>query len=224
MANDISGTVNPESGSGELNINLKTFVLIGGTITRPCTVCVGDTTPQDGIKDGHCSGGVIPCDVDGFDATFAPQDVNEGLSLDCKTTTNISGAGLKINLTFTTGHSELAFENKCDSPLDLLDCACGVCTGDTSLACRNDAECATAGVGTCTTYGGGAAKKRQPNSCSDNTCTDIGQALGRCNAGAGGDSTTFCDGSDGPVVKDSFSATTRETATVPIATTRTRSP
>ena len=192
LANDLSGTVNPDNGSAALNVNLKTFVMTSGTITRPCPVCVGDTTPFDGQKDGLCAGTATQCDTQGFDASFAPQDVNEGLSMDCRPTSNISGGGLTINLVFTTGHTQLAFENLCESPLNALDCACGVCSGDSTFPCRNDTECANLGAGTCTSKGAGV--NRRPNDCSDLTCTDNGNEKGICNSGNPSDTLHFCDG------------------------------
>ena len=103
-------------------------------------------TCQDGANNGN------PCDVQGYSATFAAGANNQGLSLDCPPAPlgNISGSGLNIPLELTTGASSLPFDNQCDSPLGFLDCACGQCSGDTSLPCRNDAECALAGAGTCT--------------------------------------------------------------------------
>jgi hypothetical protein len=198
LLNDISGTANPDTGSSELNITLKSKTHTGGTTTQthPCPVCVGDTIPRDGDPTGTCRGGLRDgeaCDVDGFDATFASQAAGEGLALDCPPhpTTNISGSGLFIPFNFTTGHTELGFETKCDPPLGALDCACAVCTLDATRACRNNAECT--GVGTCTTHGGGAAKLRQPNSCENAApCQPIGDDKGQCNGV--NDVLQFCDG------------------------------
>jgi hypothetical protein len=70
-----------------------------------------------------------------------------------------------------------------------LACACGVCTGNTLLPCRNDAECADVGAGTCTSIGSGLP--RVPNDCGDGTCTPIGGDSGTCLAGP---NDTYCDG------------------------------
>jgi hypothetical protein len=117
--------------------------------------------------------------------------LTSGLSLDCPPPAlgNISGSGLNINLELTTGASTLPFSNACDSPLGFLDCACGQCSGNGALACRDDAECTLAGAGTCTSFGSGLA--RQPNGCNDGVCTGIGGDKGTCLAGP---SDNYCDG------------------------------
>jgi hypothetical protein len=194
LSADVTGTVNPDTGGAELNVSLLTLVYLGVGIPRPCPVCVGDTTPFDGILDGTCEGGQnggLPCDVDGFDATFAPQADGLGLSLDCRPNLgqNVSGAGLVIPLEFTTGHTELAFESNCDA-IPMAACACGVCNVTQTQPCRNDTECP--GGETCTSKGSG--QNRQPNDCSNLVCTDIGDEKGECQAGAPSDSLKFCDG------------------------------
>jgi hypothetical protein len=195
LAADISGTADIELGSSTLDVDLKTLVHTGGTgtLTRPCPVCLGDIDARDGSRDGVCVGGNNdgdPCDSQAFDATFAPAP-SEGLSLDCVpgTATNISGTGLTIGLNLTTGNSSLPFANPCDSPLGFLDCACGVCTGDSTQPCRDDSECASAAAGTCASHGSGV--NRQPNQCSDLTCTAIGDDKGECQ---GGPLDRSCDG------------------------------
>jgi hypothetical protein len=195
LAVDVTGTSDPDGGTGEISLSLSTLVHLGEGLSNPCPVCAGDTTPLDGVKNGVCENGANdgnPCDVMGFSATFANPANNEGVSLDCppEQLANISGSGLNITLELTTGSSSLAFENSCDSPLGFLDCACGVCSGDTTLACRNNTECANAAAGTCTAVGSGVA--RQPNECSDLTCTQVGiTETGTCLAGP---NDTFCDG------------------------------
>jgi hypothetical protein len=117
--------------------------------------------------------------------------------LDCPPAlaSNISGSGLIIPLEFTTGHTELAFENDCEAPLNFLDCACGVCNGNISLPCRNDGECAAQAAGTCTSKGGGSAANRKPNGCDDVVagCQPIGDDKGQCDGGAV-DEQPMCDG------------------------------
>jgi hypothetical protein len=195
LALDVTGTSDPDTGTGEIALNLSTLVFLGEGLSNPCPVCVGDVTDLDGVKNGTCSGGANngdPCDVMGYSASFANAADDEGVSLDCppEQLSNISGSGLKIGLELTTGASSLAFENSCDSPLGAFDCACGVCNGDTTLPCRNDTECSNAGAGTCTSFGSGVA--RQPNECGDLTCTQVGLTeMGTCLAGP---TDMFCDG------------------------------
>ncbi len=185
---DISGTTDIEAGSSQATVELRSVVHTGITLTQPCPRCAGDTTAQDGNRDGTCVGGPRdgqPCDVQGFDATFGDT------STDCPPATgqNISGQGLRIDLALTTGASSLPFGTQCDFPLTALNCACAVCSGDTSIPCNDDATCASASAGTCSSNGGGAA--RAPNGCSDLTCTDLGGGFGKC---MNGPDVKFCDG------------------------------
>jgi hypothetical protein len=193
LKQDITGTSDPDAGAGALSVALSTLVHLGEGLTSPCPVCVGDTTPLDGVKNGTCTNGPNngqPCDIQGYSATFAAGSNNEGLSLDCPPSqlANISGSGLNIPLELTTGATILPFENSCDSPLGFLDCACGMCSGQTDLPCRNDQECIDAGAGTCTSIGSGVA--RVPNDCADGVCTPVGDK-GTCEAGP---NDTYCDG------------------------------
>lgn len=227
LKTDITGTSNPETGEGELNISLSTLVNLGVIgLTYPCGVCGNDPVPQDGVRGGVCEGegprDGLSCDIQGFSAAFAPPKTcldgdqignpcvddsdcvklktagvdgvcaqTKGLSLDCPPSPlkNISGAGLNIDLALTTGASSLAFENKCDGALSFLDCACGVCSGDESIPCRNDTECDVLGAGTCTSIGSGL--ERVPNACNDGDCAPIGGGYGVCLAGP---KDLFCDG------------------------------
>jgi hypothetical protein len=83
----------------------------------------------------------------------------------------------------------LPFGTQCDFPLNSMSCACAVCSGDTTVPCNANADCSGIGAGTCTSNGGGAP--RQPNACSDLTCTDIGGGKGECDAGP---DVNYCDG------------------------------
>jgi hypothetical protein len=194
------------------------LVNLGAGLTTPCPLCVNDTAPLDGVRTGTCEGGArdgLTCDIQGYSASFAPENtcrdgtalgnacttdadcpgsvcaLTNGVSLDCPpdSLANISGSGLNINLELTTGASSLPFSNDCDSPLGFLDCACGQCSGDGGLACRDDAECALAGAGTCTGIGSGVS--RVPNQCNDGVCTPIGGDRGTCLAGP---DDKYCDG------------------------------
>ncbi len=191
LENDITGTLDPDSGEGEQNVVLRAVIHTGIALNKPCPICVDDTTAQDGIQDGVCDGGTrdgLGCDVQGFDATFAP---GEGVSLDCTPAAlqNITGQGLLLDLSLASGSSSLPFALACDFPLNAFACACAVCTGDASQACNSDAECAATLTGTCTSSGGGTP--RQPNACSDLTCTDVGGGVGECDAGP---DVMACDG------------------------------
>jgi hypothetical protein len=216
---DLTGTSDPDAGEGEIAITLRTRVFLGvNGLSQPCALCVNDATPFDDVKSGTCVGGTsdgLSCDIQGYSPSFAPPGtcaagpdlgnactsdadcdasvcaLTNGLSLDCTASqlSNISGEGLFIPLELTTGSTSLAFENSCDSPLEALDCACGQCSGNAALPCRNDGECAAALAGSCTAIGSGV--NRVPNQCANGTCSPAGDDKGTCLAGP---NDTFCDG------------------------------
>jgi hypothetical protein len=191
LESDLTGTIDPDSGEGEQSISLRAVIHTGIALNKPCPVCVGDPVAQDGIKGGTCDGGTRngqDCDVQGFDATFA---ANAGVSLDCipAPLQNISGQGLALDLNLTSDSVSLPFNTSCDFPLNSESCACAVCSLDASQTCNSDAECAATMTGTCTSAGGG--QNRQPNACSDSTCTDMGDGSGECVAGP---DVMACDG------------------------------
>ena len=195
LSEDVTGDIEPSLGTGQnISIHLSSVVYLGTSLTVPCPVCQGDVTPFDGVKEGTCIEGANPgadCDVMGYSATFANAADNLGLSLDCppEQLDNISGSGLNIPLELTTSSSSLPFANACDAPIADEDCACGVCSGDQTLPCVDDAACADALAGTCTSIGSGVS--RNPNQCSDSICTDLGGEIGTCDAGP---TDTFCNG------------------------------
>jgi len=196
LAVDVSGSVVVDSGDFDLNLALGTRVFTPGVVLQPCPVCEGDITPNDDVQDGTCAGGSPndgnPCDTHGFDETFASATNDKGLSLDCApgAVTNISGEGLQIDLPLTTGSHSLGANNACDAPLGAYSCFCGQCSGDTLVACRDDAECAGAGIGSCTAIGGNG-DSRQPNEClSFSNCVDVGDENGECSDVNQG----YCDG------------------------------
>ncbi|HYB98533.1 MAG TPA: hypothetical protein VEC57_05295 [Candidatus Limnocylindrales bacterium] len=185
LATNVTGTANPDNGTSELNLDLRAVVHLGGSGTQPCPVCEGDVTAQDGLKNGTCTGGPAgvngdPCDVQGFDLSFAkPEhfDAVAGVSLDCPPSSgqNFSGSGLIIDLNLTTGTAQLPFEDNCDGVASGELCACGVCSGDGATPCRTDAACSGLGLGVCTN---GAGPDRNPNGCTGYVC-ETGTALDR---------------------------------------------
>ena len=202
LDSDPTGTANLDTGAITLDTSIRSKVHSTSAVTEPCPVCSGDTTAHDGARDGTCIGGEHdgnPCDTQGFHGTFANEDDGVGLSLDCPPLAgqNVSGAGLALGIDLTTGTATLPFQTNCEAPFPpppAFVCACGVCSLDTGLACVNNADCDLGTQGTCTTNGGGLAASRQPNACSDVTCTDVGGDRGECSAGGPSDALKYCDG------------------------------
>jgi len=193
LAADAGGTVNPGGGGAELVLQTRGFTYLGTRQLQPCPVCSGDTTPQDGVPDGTCNDGPrdgLACDGQGFDATFASSSSGLSLSLDCPPSpgSGITSSGQDIAMTLTTGTSTLPFATSCGGPLAGIACACAMCSGAPTKPCASNADC-TGVEGTCTSSGSGVSQ-RQPNSCSDLTCTDIGGGRGVC----GADTQSYCDG------------------------------
>jgi cysteine-rich repeat protein len=96
---EITGTANPDLGSGEIQASLRASVFLGYTTDMPCAVCGGkcsndnsgcifdedcdmgatcnQDTPGDGNRDGVCirdasahTGSGEPCEIDGMNASF----------------------------------------------------------------------------------------------------------------------------------------------------------
>lgn len=223
---DITGTANPETGEGAQNLHLRSLVYLGLSQEQPCSLCGGvctagqpstvgcirdsqcDSVPNsgdgvcdveadtmnDGVKDGRCIGGTdsgSPCDVNNIDATFGPTSLDCGLPIGA----NASGLGLQINLALTTASQSMPFGIECENPF-YSPCACAVCTGNQSVACNSNAECALIGAGDCNSKGGANAADRFPNACDTDSfvCTDTGAEGGGFNGQCDSKTDTFCDG------------------------------
>lgn len=186
-----------------------TCVAPAGSVGNPCAVDLNcdtaagsgdgvcgnyDGAPKDGVREGTCIGGLNAgqsCDVDAYHSSFpAPGPSLAGMSLDCfpDPGKNVSGTGLKISLTQTTGTAALPPASiTCGfPPFVTYDCPCGQCSNDTSLPCSSDSQC---GAGTCVRDGNGAPL---PDQCSTTTdCIDVGGGIGECNSGP---VDLLCDG------------------------------
>jgi hypothetical protein len=195
VESNITGTANPDTGAGDLMVHLNTIVHTGDSISRPCPVCRGDDTAQDGARDGVCVGGTrdgLTCDVQGFDLSFAPTDPalpQDGVSLDCPPADGQAIGTLKINLPLTTGTSTKDAVDPCESPKQALNCFCGVCSGDTTISCDSDANCAGVCVGGLSAGNSCVTSANCPGSCSGGTnnggtCTSNSACTGSCTGGS----------------------------------------
>lgn len=189
------GEVNVDEGSGTIELHLAEKIFLGESLFRPCPICVNDTTPADGMRNGACIGGInngATCDAQAYNSTFPPP-TGALYSLDCfpDPDGDISGPGLKLEIPLTTGRTELSADLPCaeDGPYADLDCPCLVCSGNPAIACHDHATCTEAGAGSCSSIGGG--RQPQPNACDFGICDDIGGEQGLC---ADGPNSTSCDG------------------------------
>jgi cysteine-rich repeat protein len=159
--------------------------------------CSGfDSAAGDGQREGTCHGGVnegLSCDVDAYNVSFpAPATPGEaGMSLDCfpDSGKNVSGSGLRISLTQTTGTSALPEANiTCGfPPFVTYKCPCGQCSNDVSIPCSTNDQCPAGG--TCVSDGNGLPLPDQCNTTGG--CIDIGDGQGQCD---GGPTDKLCDG------------------------------
>ena len=189
----------------------------------PGGTCTLDAVADDGIRGGTCFEGRnagLSCDVGGQNTSFpafAGEEGGAGYSLDCLPDIgkNISGAGLIIKLTQSTGTTELDSNVSCGGQNPGLNCPClqcsaepafpcnsdadcagqqGVCTGSAAVRCDDTSDCVALGVGTCTPStcsASGGSNFPRPNDCDQGLCEDQGGGKGLCSLGP---DETFCDG------------------------------
>jgi hypothetical protein len=147
-----------------------------------------DPTPNDGLRGGTCYQGKddgSSCDIDSVNTTF-PSPGGGGHSLDCFPTNgkNVSGAGLKIDITQTTGTQSLSSNVPCGAIGVPRLCQCGECSNDPGIPCTSNGDC---GAGTC----GAELGLAVPNQCDGEGCTDTGDGItGECTTGP---DDTSCD-------------------------------
>ena len=154
----ISGDFNCQEGCGTSDILLESQVFLVQDIAKPCPICSGDDTPNDGVKNGTCDSGTTPgaaCDVGAIDANFGET------SLDCQPTGSSVGE-LEIALSpTTTGTVSVDSSVDCLSPFfDPGACYCpgqiqpnactdGVCTNNQCASGPIDGLCSNANFRSC---------------------------------------------------------------------------
>ena len=156
------GVVNLETGEFDYEV-LNQRITLGPGFSE---VCVGDTTPDDGVEDGTCADSGVPCDV----ATLSP---NGNLSFQCSWTPNVIDFALPAHGASTGGFRwEMdATRPNCTVPgAESLQCWCGVCTEGDNIPCQSDADCE---AGTCGSAGGdGLVVLTLPNLCAPGETCD----------------------------------------------------
>jgi cysteine-rich repeat protein len=199
FSEDVSGTANVDVGEGSITTRLRSKVYLGEDLARPCPYCEGDPVENDGVRGGHCVLGPNDgqdCDSNGFNTTF-PGPTGGGHSIDCFPSNgkNVSGAGLRIELTQSTGHHEMKISGDAICgfpPLIKIPCWCLQCTGDGSVSCTSNEECAALGLGTCTSAGVGD-RPDAINTCDGTSkCVPVegSDLFGECEVGP---DDQFCD-------------------------------
>ncbi len=128
----ISGTANPDTGSGASTANLTSSVFSGLTVDRPCPVCSGSGfntagTCSDGPRAGQS------CTVHGTSALFG------NTSFDCPPNPGGNIGNLNIALNPTTGTSQLAPSKTCTA-IPFTGKAC-YCTGQKQANACDDGQC-----------------------------------------------------------------------------------
>jgi len=196
LREDIIGTGNVDTGQGSISSALDSRAYLGINLFLPCPYCDGDDVFNDKIRNGTCVGqGPTEgqsCDTNASSATF-PSPGGGGSSIDCLPDPgkNVSGTGLKIAFTQSTGTSTLSNDVPCGFPPFVAeDCHCGLCSNDPSglIPCSSDGHCPEGGI--CQRVGN---LDPRPNGCNDTTqcVAPEGESVGEC---ATGPENSFCDG------------------------------
>jgi hypothetical protein len=180
----ITGTANiassgSHSGEGQASLKLEAAVHNGPTVDQPCPVCVNDTTPRDGVKNGTCSGGAKdgqPCDVSGTNIFFG------AVSFDCPPLHGANIGNLKVQFNpATTATTTLATNGvKCSGPgFTSQECPCDTCADTAAEACNSNADC-PAGVPCGAKRCVGGTNVGTPcaaaSECPNGSCGKLGQA------------------------------------------------
>jgi hypothetical protein len=139
----ISGTANVETGQASTSALLTSRVYLGIVIDNPCPRCVGDTTLNDGVLGGTCSGGArngLTCDGNG---TVANRPDFGTTSLDCPPTAGALIATLPIDLTNSTGPvtKTLTASNPTCGGEPTEKCLCDTCNNGNAETCDDNADC-----------------------------------------------------------------------------------
>ena len=175
----VSGTATVETGEAATVATLISRVHAAVISTdTPCPVCVGDTTLNDNVKDGHCNGGprnTQTCDGNGN----VPGRADFGTtSFDCPPPASTI-AVLPIDLTNSTGSvtkAVTATSPNCSAgglPAG-TKCVCDTCNNLNQQPCDSNADCPLSGG--------------NPGICGGRRC------IGGTNAGAPCSNATQCPG------------------------------
>ncbi len=170
----VTGTANMESGETRSTVNLISHVFTGLQNDKPCATCVGDPTPNDGVRGGTCSGAATPrdgqpCDVNGI----SPIPAFGSTSLDCPPAPAGNVANLRIAIASTTGTATWTLSSANPNCTAIsAKCFCSTCNNANQEACSTNADCPISGG--------------NPGVCGGRRC------LGGLNAGAPCSNNSAC--------------------------------
>jgi hypothetical protein len=201
----VTGTYDCGTGCAAANVPLTASVFLRSELAKPCPVCVGDASANDGVKGGTCDGGATPggaCDANGTSPLFG------ATSLDCLPE-GVDVGDVSVDLApLTTGTASLTAKINCAAfgapsgachcpgevfPNPCLDFTCspsgvcengpmdGICSGQPFRFCVSNEDCEDTfpGAGTCTTIN---------RSCFPSTIS----ATGECDPEGGKLVSVFC--------------------------------
>src|SRR6185436_13692795 len=118
-----TGSYDCGTGCSELRLPLLARTFLDPEVGSPCPTCVGDATPNDGVKGGTCDGGTTagqPCDVGGVSDRFG---AGGATSRDCLPTGDSVGE-LELDLNpITTGTTSVTATVDCRAQ-DFPDAKC----------------------------------------------------------------------------------------------------
>jgi hypothetical protein len=180
---ELVNTANVATGESDTQIDNQSIVHLGISASQPCPTCSGAALGVAGTCDGGERNGMA-CTTDAISDLFG----NTSYSCPPALLSNIGN--LKIALNLSDSPPDIGFDLPCDPPIGVLFCSCSTCTGDNTIGCNSDAECAAAAAGTCRTDGLHGGLGRKPNACNDGTCEAGVGNEGICT----GDTDAFCDG------------------------------
>jgi hypothetical protein len=186
----VSGTFDQASGATAGTASVRERAYLSSTIPEPCPICADDPVPNDGTAAGTCTSGPrsgLACD--GNQRSVQPSFGTT--SLDCPPAAATIIADLRFSLTNTNdgtlANTVDATTPTCNGALG-KSCVCASCSGNSSITCNHDADCASVGAGTCTNPAGAP---RRPNACFDDpmepgdgsVCMSVGSGKGICPEG-----------------------------------------
>jgi len=172
-------------GAYDVSTHTKALVYTGISNVQPCPVCSGASIGSTGT----CSGGPrngLSCTTDATDSSFG------NTSFDCPpaSASNVSGTGLAIALQFKTGTASITAGISSSSFCNGGTCHCSTCSGDATIGCSSNSDCAAASAGTCgTDFSGNNPKQNNCSALSDCKATSD-PTLAVCD----NDFDSYCDG------------------------------